>query len=258
MNQEPPINHEPQGVQIPTRQVAVQLPSGRPLVTYTLLGLTVFVFALQMAGSSFYGLDLAAALGAKVNEAIAVGQVWRLITPMFLHSTSMLLHIVFNMYALFSFGPTLERYYGHGRFLTLYLLAGFTGNVLSFVFSPAPSLGASTAIFGLLGAEAVFLYQNRRLLGRSAQTALINLVVIAALNLLLGFSSGFVDNWGHIGGLVGGVLFAWLGGPLLAVGGEYPNLQVVDKRSRRESVVAAAALFVAFGFLAAATIFMRS
>jgi rhomboid protease GluP len=228
------------------------------LVTYTLLGLTIVVFVLQMAGNSLFGVDLVTALGAKINEAIVAGQVWRLITPMFLHSPTMLLHIVFNMYALFSFGPGLERYYGHGRFLTLYLLAGFTGNVLSFVFSPAPSLGASTAIFGLLGAEAVFLYQNRRLLGRGAQSALINLVVIAALNLVLGFSSGFVDNWGHIGGLLGGTLFAWLGGPLLAVGGDYPNLRVVDRRSRRETVIAAVALFAAFGFLAAATIFMRA
>ena len=85
-------------------------------------------------------------LGAKVNELILAGQVWRLITPILLHAS--ILHIGFNMYALFVIGPQLERFYGHGRFLLLYLIAGFTGNVLSFVLSPNPSLGASTSVLG--------------------------------------------------------------------------------------------------------------
>lgn len=231
--------------------VPVRIQSGPPYVTYTLLGVTVLVFLLQLGSLTLFGADLPAYYGLKENTLISQGQFWRLITPMFLHSTNMLLHVVFNMYALFSFGPTLERYYGHAGFVVLYFLAGFTGNVLSYLFSPNPSLGASTAIFGLVGAEAVFLFRNRKLLGGQAQSALINLLVIVVLNLFLGLSSGFVDNWGHIGGLVGGVAFAWFGGPLLAVDGIYPSLQVINSRSSRQMWLAALAIFGVFAALAA-------
>jgi rhomboid protease GluP len=234
--------------------VPVRMPNNTPYITYGLLGITILVFLLQLGTKSLLGYDLPAALGVKENSLIAQGQYWRLFTPLFLHSTSMLLHVVFNMYALFAFGPGLERSYGHAGFMLLYFLAGFTGNVLSFMFSLAPSLGASTAIFGLVGAEAVFLYRNRKLLGNRAQGALLNLLVIVALNLFLGFSSGFVDNWGHIGGLVGGVLFAWFGGPLLQVDGIYPNFQVVNTRSSRQTYLVGAAIFGLFAALAGITI----
>jgi rhomboid protease GluP len=232
----------------------VRIPRTTPYVTYSLLGLTILVFLLQLGTPTLFGFDLPAALGAKVNELIIAGQIWRLITPLFLHSTSLMLHVVFNMYALYAFGPNLERYYGHGRFLGLYLLAGFTGNVLSFVFSPNPSVGASTAIFGLVGAEAVFLYRNRQLLGSGAQRALMNLLVIVVLNLFLGFSSGFVDNWGHIGGLIGGIAFAWFGGPLLDVDGVYPAFRIVDRRSKTQSLLAGLAIFAIFAGMAVITI----
>jgi rhomboid protease GluP len=89
--------------------------------------------------------------------------LWRLFTPLLLHGS--IAHIGFNMYALFIIGPGLERYYGHLRFLVLYLLAGFAGNVFSFLFTPALSVGASTAIFGLVAAQGVFLYRHRQLFG---------------------------------------------------------------------------------------------
>ena len=255
----PPKREEnPPTVSAASAPVAVNVQSGPPYITYGLLGFTILIFLLQMGTRSLFGYDLPAALGVKDNSLIAQGQYWRLFTPMFLHSTSMLLHIVFNMYALFSFGPSLERFYGHGRFVVLYLLAGFTGNVLSLLFSPTQSLGASTAIFGIVGAEAVFLYQNRKILGGRAQSALLNLVVIVVLNLFLGLSSGFIDNWGHIGGLLGGVTFAWFGGPLLDVQGIYPNFQIVDRRSVRHSLLVAAAIFVVFAGLAVMAIVQGS
>lgn len=241
----------------PYQTVQVRLPVSPPYVTYGLLGITVLVFLLQLATKALFDLDLPATLGAKINTLIVQGQYWRLLTPVFLHSTSMYLHVAFNMYALYAFGPSLERYYGHGRFVVLYLLAAFTGNVLSFMFSDASSLGASTAVFGLVGAEAVFLYRNRKLLGGRAQGALINLLVIVVLNLFLGLSSGFVDNWGHIGGLLGGVLFAWFGGPLMEIQGGYPDLQIVDQRSTSQSLLAGAAIFVIFAILAGIMIIQR-
>jgi rhomboid protease GluP len=90
------------------------------------------------------------------------------------------------MYALFILGPGLERYYGHMRFLLLYLLAGFAGNVISFLFTPGLSVGASTAIFGLVAAQGVFLFRHRQLFGASARSGLMNILFIVAINLFLG------------------------------------------------------------------------
>jgi rhomboid protease GluP len=246
MNQDYPQQYPP--ARPSPQQVSVRMPQVRPIVTYTLLGLSVAIFALQWATQNFLGVDYPAALGLKVNELIIQGQLWRLVTPMFLHGG--IVHIALNMYALLAFGPQLERFYGHGRYLALYLVSGFAGNVASFQFSLAPSLGASTAIFGLLGAEAVFLYRNRKLFGAGAQRALVNLIVIGVINLVYGFASPGIDYWGHIGGLVGGVLFAWFAGPVLEVSGSYPGLEMVDTRQTSSVIVAGLGVLLLFALLA--------
>jgi rhomboid protease GluP len=223
-------------------------------VTYTILVVTILIFIAQVASQSLTGEDWPAILGMKVNELILRGQLWRLFTPMLLHAS--ILHIGFNMYALNIFGPGLERNFGHLRFLVLYVLSGFAGNVMSFAFSPAPSLGASTAIFGLLGAEGVFLYQNRELFGSSARAALTNIAMIAVINLALGLRPG-IDNWGHIGGLIGGTLFTWLGGPKLHVEGIYPDLRVADERESGDVVRATIVVGVLFVFIAGGVFYLR-
>jgi rhomboid protease GluP len=234
------------------------MPAITPMVTYILLGITVFVFVLQMGSKPLFGIDdVPARLGMKVNDLIQTGQLWRLITPVFLHSTDNILHLGFNMYALYILGPGLERFYGHWRFVGLYFLSGFAGNVLSFLFSDAPALGASSAIFGLLGAQGVFLYVNKGIYGRPGQRALINLVVIAVINLIIGLQPG-IDNWGHIGGLIGGTLFAWFAGPILEVKGIYPNMALVDERSSGDVMRTTLSVGLLFGALAAATIFLRN
>ncbi len=234
--------------------VSIRMPSGQPYATYVLLGVTVLVYLLQMASEYLVGDDLPALFGMKINQAILAGQYWRLITPMFLHGS--ILHIVFNMYALYAFGPTLERYFGRFRFLGLYFLSGFAGNIASFVFSPAASLGSSTAIFGLLAAEGIFLYQNRKLFRGVAQRALGQVVTIAAVNLLIGLSPG-IDNWGHVGGLLGGALFTWLAGPLLAVEGLYPDLSLADRREPAAIWQAAAGVGLLLILLAAGAIYLK-
>lgn len=233
----------------------IEISPGRPVVVYTILGLTVLVFLAQLASEALLGgIDLPAALGMKVNALILRGELWRLLTPMLLHGS--ILHIGFNMYALYAFGPGLEHHYGKARFITLYILAGFAGNVVSFLFSPANSLGSSTAIFGLLGAEGVFLYQNRAIFGNQARQALTQIMVIAGINLFIGLSPG-IDNWGHIGGLLGGVAFAWLAGPLLDVRGIYPIFSITDRRSRGEVLRAGVGVALFFAALAAVAIFTR-
>lgn len=241
------------------RYVTVQTPHVRPVVTYTLMGITIVVFLLQLGGQYLLGNDYVALLGLKYNEWILAGEVWRLITPVFLHSTSFLLHIAFNMYALASLGPALEQHYNHGRFLALYLLAAYAGNVLSFLFSDVPSLGASTAIFGLIGAEGVFLYKNRALFGPAAGRALTNVIVIAAINLFLGLSPGSnIDNWGHIGGLIGGTLFAWFAGPLYRLEGLYPSHRLADEHDTGDALRTGLILFALFSLAAAVKFYLAS
>jgi rhomboid protease GluP len=240
----------------PTTEPLAARPAYRPLVTYTLIGICVVVYLLQMATQTLLGVDLPAALGVKANNLIEQGQVWRLVTPIFLHGY--ILHVAFNMYALFNIGPTLEKFYGRWRFLSLFLLSGFAGNVMSFIFSPYQSLGSSTAIFGLLGAEGVLVYQNREIFGNVARRALTQVVIIAAINLVIGLTPGArIDNWGHIGGLLGGTLFAWFGGPLLHKQGLFPPFTLTNARGQREAILAGMGVGALFFFLSIAVIFMR-
>lgn len=232
---QPPQPASPQAVR-------VEVPQSAPYVTYSIIGITVVVFLLQQV------TDLPVALFIKSNELIRAGQIWRLLTPMLLHGSFM--HIAFNMYALLSFGTGQERYFGHGRFLLLYLLGAFAGNVASFLFTNADSLGASTAVFGLLGAEAVFLIQNRKVFPGQFRGAIGNIIFIAAINLFIIGSLPGIDNWGHIGGLLGGLMFTSFAGPKWEVEGLYPAYRLVDRRSFGEVLVGAATVVLIFGGLA--------
>jgi rhomboid protease GluP len=229
--------------------VRLAFPAVRPYATYTILGLTVFVYLLQLAGSYLLKLDLVTALGLKVNDLIRQGQIWRLITPVFLHDDTLpygLLHIGFNMYALYIIGRSIEAHFGHGRFLLLYFLSAYAGNVFSFLLTSSNSLGASTAIFGLLSAEGVFIFQNRSLFQDKGRAALMNILSLAAINLFLGFTIPNVDNFGHIGGILGGLLFTWFGGPRWKVEGIYPYLHLVDEREGHGAISGAAIVLLVF------------
>jgi rhomboid protease GluP len=229
--------------------VAIRLPEIKPRVTSVILGITILVFALQFLSNLVFGFDLLIELGAKDNQAIRAGELWRLFTPMLLHGS--ILHIGFNMYALFALGMGLERRLGHFRFLVLYVLAGFAGNVFSFLITRGLSVGASTSIFGLIAAEGVFLYQNRRLFGREARQAMGNILFVIMLNLFMGFSSGgLIDNWGHIGGLLGGAIFTWFGGPRWEVVGAFPDFHLEDSRAFRDILLGASMVIIIFGGLA--------
>ena len=239
---------------IPTRQpVYVRMPSLPPTATYILIGVTAFGYILQILGTvllgdTVYGIDWVTLLGARISEAIYEGQVWRLITPVFLHGS--FAHIFFNMYALLSVGTLLERHFGHGRFLLLYFLGAFSGNVLSFLFTEGYSVGASTAVFGLIAAEAIFFYQNRELFGSHAKQAISNAIFIIVINLFLGLAPN-IDTWGHIGGLLGGAIFAWFAGPKWTVMGMPPEYSLYDERESREVVTGILLVLLIFGGLTA-------
>jgi rhomboid protease GluP len=260
MNQNPTPDQSSPPLQPRTVQVAV--PNVKPYVTYTILGFTIFIYLLQLAGqyllpatvanswiATFGTSDIAAVLGEKVNTMIRAGQIWRLVTPVFLHDSSLpygLLHIGFNMYAMVLYGRGLESRFGHWRFTLLYFLSGYAGNVFSFLLTPNPSLGASTAVFGLLAAEGIFILQNRQLLGNRVNRALMNILYIAGINLLIGFSSSGIDNFGHLGGMLGGVLFTWFGGPRWKMEGFYPSIRLVDEREGHGALAGTLAVLLFF------------
>jgi rhomboid protease GluP len=205
------------------------------------------MLAAAFFNASSYGLDLVTTFGARISDLILAGQLWRLITPIFLHGS--LTHIFFNMYALYSLGVVLERHFGHGRFLLLYFLGGFAGNVLSFLFTQGYSVGASTAVFGLITAEAIFFYQNRELFGSHARRAISNAIFIIVINLFLGLAPN-IDTWGHIGGLLGGAIFAWFAGPKWTVIGLPPEFSLHDEREDREVITGMLIVLLVFGGLA--------
>lgn len=180
-------------------------------VSYLVLAVNIAMFAAQ----GMTGMNLLMA-GAKVNSAIAAGQWYRLVSPMFLHAS--ISHLAVNSFSLYSTGPSVESWFGKARFVALYITAGIAGNVLSYICSPTPSVGASGAIFGLVGATAVILARHRKILGPRSRRGLNSLAYIVLVNFGMGMSPGSrIDNFGHLGGLMGGVVFAYLAGPRLTV-----------------------------------------
>jgi rhomboid protease GluP len=223
-----------------------------PVVTYVLIGITTLVYLAQMGSEVFLGFDIPAFLGMKGNEWIRDGQYWRLFTPVFLHGG--LLHFGVNMFALYSLGSNMELINGRMRFILIYFLSGFAGNTISFLFSDAYSLGASTALFGLVAAQAVFFFQNQKIIGEQAKRALQSVAVILVINLFIGFLPG-IDMYGHLGGIAGGLSFALFGSPRLQVAMTYYGLRVVDTSEQRDVINAALMVFLIFAVLAAIGIF---
>lgn len=172
--------------------------SGAPVVTYAIIALCVLVFILQqlpVIGSSVTG-SLAYA-GAYSYPGLF--EPWRMLTTVFAHGS--ILHIALNMYTLWIFGMMLEPLLGRARFAALFLISGFAGSVgVLLISNPLqPVVGASGAIFGMLGA---FFIIQRRLGGNAMQ-----LLVLVGINLVIGFIPQFGIAWqAHVGGLVGGAL----------------------------------------------------
>jgi rhomboid protease GluP len=225
----------------------VALPDYKPIVTYTILGITVFIYLLQIGTLYLLKIDLPGALGSKVNELIIDGQFWRLFTPMLLHDDRLPFHILTNMYFLAVVGARTEKFAGHWTFLLLYVVAGFAGNVFSFLFSANPAWGASTSLFGLMGTQVIFALHNRSFLHDNGKEPLQNALSLIVINVIIGFAIQ-ADNWGHLGGLAGGALFAWFGGVKLDLEEiAFPRFRLMDVRTWGERLFAAALVMGVFG-----------
>ncbi|AWB88154.1 rhomboid family intramembrane serine protease [Homoserinimonas hongtaonis] len=168
-----------------------------PVVTYALIGVTALIYIAQLLS------------GGLVTSAMAYAGVltptepWRMITTMFVHSQNSFFHILFNMYSLWIFGRILEQMLGRWRFLALYALSGLGGSVaVLFLMPDVWVVGASGAIFGLLGA---FFVIQRGLGSNSRQ-----LLIVVALNLVIGFVVPGIAWQAHVGGLLVGSLVAFI------------------------------------------------
>lgn len=176
-----------------------------PIVTKILIVILVAMHIL----SGLYGLmgELA------VNRFFILhGEYYRLITGTFIHSG--LLHLVFNCYALYIIGSQVENYLGKFKYLIVYLFSALSGSLLSILFSNSFSVGASGAIFGLMGALVYFGYHYRVYLETVIKSQILPLI---ALNIFIGFAVEGIDNAAHIGGLIGGLLST------MAVGVKYKS-----------------------------------
>jgi membrane associated rhomboid family serine protease len=172
--------------------------SGQPVVTYTIIALCVLIWVLQILPNSPVTRVLV------YWPPLTAVEPWRMLTSVFAHSQGSIFHILLNMYSLFIFGPILERLLGRIRFLALYLISGFGGSVAVLLLAPSTAvLGASGAIFGLLGA---FFVIQRRLGGNNIQ-----LLIVIGINLVIGFLPGFNISWqAHVGGLIAGAAVAFV------------------------------------------------
>ena len=173
------------------------------------------------------------------------GEYHRLFTAMFLHADFG--HLTFNMLALYFIGQTVERFFGHARFLIIYLLGGVLGSLLSVLLNGPEivSVGASGAVFAIIGGELIFNYNHRKLFPEMAQHRLRQLIIMILINFGYGFaltinSAGVrLDNWGHIGGLIGGVILSYLISPIYLLqrrGDSSTEFEAVDMQPLEQRV----------------------
>jgi membrane associated rhomboid family serine protease len=192
-----PRNRAPARVRTQRRVTAIS--SDQPVVTWGLIGVNVLVYLITVA----QGAGINNPGGSLFNKwllfgpLVAHGDWWRLITAAFLHAN--ILHIGLNMLALVWLGAPVERYLGHLQYLGLYIVSGLAGSAGALIVTPlSPTVGASGAIFGILGALLIIEYQaTGRLMGQAAMLILINLV--------FSFTFAGISVGGHIGGLIGGI-----------------------------------------------------
>ncbi|QEK12480.1 rhomboid family intramembrane serine protease [Crassaminicella thermophila] len=169
---------------------------------FMILNILYFLF-ISMKGSTT-NIYTIIQYGAKYNPLIAAGEYYRLITNIFIHIG--ILHLTLNTYALKILGKDIEYMYGSLKFVLIYLLAGIFGSLASFLFSNAVSAGASGAIFGLMGA---YLYFGIRRPAIFSARYGMNIITLLIINIIFGLTNSNIDNFAHIGGLIGGFLTSY-------------------------------------------------
>lgn len=170
------------------------------------INITIFLITAFLSGSIFnINFNILSDFGAKENLLIENGQIWRLLTCAFLHSG--LIHIGCNMYSLYIIGPQINQIYGAKKYFLIYIISCITSSLLSYLMSPSNSVGASGGIFGLMGALLAFAIIERHKIEKRYLASLLQIIII---NLFIGLKIQNIDNFGHIGGLFGGLLIGYI------------------------------------------------
>ena len=214
-------------------KVAKIFDKKEPVITYFIMGICVLVFALMyILGNGSEDTYTLIKFGANLDVLTKNGEYFRLITCAFVHIG--IIHLIFNMYALYIIGPQVESFFGKFKYVGIYFISAISASILSLAFNEnVISAGASGAIFGLLGALLYFGYHYRIYLGNAIRSQIIPIIII---NLLFGFTMTGIDNAAHIGGLIGGVLASMV-------------LGVPEKSNKNEKINGLIVLLVYFGFI---------
>ncbi len=168
------------------------------IITYMLIGILIFIYLLGFLINQAELINMFAVYGPFIRK---YHEYYRIITGGFLHGN--LIHLLSNCYALYIIGSQVESFYGKKKFLIIYFLSLIMGSLLSITLSEYPSIGASGAIFGLMGSMLYFGYYYRVYIGSTWKT---NILPVILVNLVLGFIIPGIDYLGHLGGLIGGIL----------------------------------------------------
>ena len=176
----------------------------KPIITYLIIGINIIMFLLMyLLGNGSEDVYTLVDFGANHSTLVKNGEVYRLITCAFLHIG--ILHLLFNMYALYIVGTQIENFYGKIKYTIIYLFSALMGSLFSCLFTDGVSAGASGAIFGLFGSLLYFGYHFRVYLGSTIKS---EIVPILLLNFALGFMLDGIDISAHIGGLIGGFIMS--------------------------------------------------
>ena len=178
------------------------------MVTYCIIGINIVVFLISAyLSKNIFNIDdkVLLAMGAKENTLISNGEYYRLLTSEFLHAG--IVHISMNMYSLYIIGKLVEKIYGKSRYLIIYMASGIFASLLSYLLSNSMSVGASGAIFGIMGATLVMAYKLRERIGKEF---LINVISVIVINLIFSVSVPNIDLFAHLGGFISGTVLSWI------------------------------------------------
>ncbi len=186
-----------------------QYQNDKSYVTIGIIAINVIVYVIMTIFGNTLDAEYMAEYGAMYPEYVSKnGEYWRFFTSMFMHFG--LMHILNNMVMLGAAGQMVEKAIGHVKFLVIYLFAGICGSILSYNImlknqDYAVSAGASGAIFGLVGALVWIVISNR---GSYEGISRQQIIIMIVLMIYYGVSTSGVDNWDHVGGLIGGFLIS--------------------------------------------------
>ncbi|XP_031117666.1 RHOMBOID-like protein 9, chloroplastic [Ipomoea triloba] len=177
------------------------------------VGVFLFEIASPVRSAELELCSIPSLYGAKINDLILIGEWWRLVTPMFLHSG--VLHMALGIWVLLSFGPPVCKAYGSFTFFLIYVLGGISGNLISFLHTPEPTIGGTGPVFALIGAWLVCKAQNRDMVEKEVHGSMFWKAMLAtALSFVLS-TFGPIDDWSHFGAAVVGVAYGYLACPTL-------------------------------------------